>query len=152
MKTDLVILGLIDRNIQSGYDIMKQLKKLTVKNANIKFGSIYHALKKSTDNGWIKKTGSTRDGGNPEKHIYKITPEGKKHLKKAARKYFSDKDVFFDADLTLMVLDELDPESIEERTQVVKDKLASIKEKDSLYLSYIEQHLRAELAWLKSLQ
>ncbi|MBN2039784.1 MAG: PadR family transcriptional regulator [Spirochaetes bacterium] len=151
MKTDLVILGLIENNVQSGYDIMKQLKKLTVKNANIKFGSIYHALKKSTDNGWIKKTGSTRDGGNPEKHIYKITPEGKKYLKKASKKYFSDKDVFFDADLTLMVLDELDAESIEERIQIVKDKLAMIKGTDTLYLSYIEHHLKAELAWLKAI-
>jgi DNA-binding PadR family transcriptional regulator len=151
MKTDLVILGLIEKNIPSGYDIMRELRRLTVKNANIKFGSIYHALKKSTDNGWIKKTGTTQDGGNPIKHIYKITPEGKKHLKKSARKYFSDKDVFFDADLTLMVLDELDPESIEERIQVVKDKLSRIKGTESLYLSYIEHHLKAELAWLKSL-
>ena len=151
MKTDLVILALISRDIQSGYDIMKQLKKLTVKNANIKFGSIYHALKKSTDNGWIKRTASTREGGNPEKHNYKITPEGEKYLKKAVRKYFSDKDVLFEADLTLMVLDGLDAESIEERVDVVKNKLSSITKSDSLYISYIEYHLKAELAWLKTL-
>ncbi len=151
MKTDLIVLYMIGKNFKSGFDIMKELKKLTVKNTNIVFSSIYHMINKSIDKGWIKKTGSIINNGFPEKHIFEITLKGKKYLKGAIKKYFRNNEILFDADVTLTVLDNLDAELINERIGIVQDKLSAIGNNDSFYLNYLKHHLKAELEWLKSL-
>ncbi len=152
MNTELIVLGLISKNVCSGYDIMKQIKEASVNSSKIKYGSVYYALKKAVENGWIKKTGSKKEGDNPEKHIYKITPDGEKYLKRKSNQYFEKNELHFEADLTLMILNSIDMESIEEKQDAIKKKLTEIEKSDSMLLSYLEHHLKAEFAWLKSLK
>ncbi len=152
MNTELIVLNLIAENDCGGYDIMKRIKEATVNNANIEYGSIYHRIKKAVSDDLIKPKKTIKGQGKPDKIVYQITPKGEKYIKKRFNQYLDKNHIHFDIDILLMFLDKVDQEFIEERMEVVKEKLASINGKKSVLLSYLEYHLKAEMAWLKSLQ
>jgi DNA-binding PadR family transcriptional regulator len=120
------------------------------------------------DNGWVKRVGTEKEGGNPERYIYQIMPAGRKYYKKMLKQYFDHTMIHFDIDIVLMFYNSLQPEQkeafIEDRMEAVKEKLAAIKEKveeetklpeDKSHIhvfTYLENHLKAELSWLKSLK
>jgi len=167
MKIDITILGLLmDENLY-GYEIKKKIVERLEDYVDIKFGSIYYAIKKAVDNGWVKRVGTEKESGNPERYVYEILPSGRKHYKKLLKQYFDTHLIHFDIDIVLMfykyLSDEQREQFIEERMSLIKNKLETIKnkieeekkipEEKSNYkiFSYLEQHLRAEMSWLKSL-
>ena len=165
MKVLLTILGLLNKGNLYGYDIKKKINENSVGYVDAKFGSIYYAIRKALKSGLIKQKGSEKEEGNPERYVYQITPEGKKFLKKGIRKYFDTNQLHFEIDILLLFLNSLDKEQkenyIEERIEILNDKLTKIKEKikelpkssDNLHVfTYIENHLKAELAWVKTLK
>lgn len=167
MKIEITILGLLmDENLY-GYEIKKKIVDRLEDYVDIKFGSIYYAIKKAVDNGWIKKIGTEKDGGNPERYVYSILPEGRKYYKKILKQYFDHKFIHFDIDIVLMFLSSLSPEQkesfLEDRKEMIKDRLNAIKNKieteskvkDSAAINvytYLENHLKAEMTWLKSME
>ena len=165
MKILLTILGLLNKSNLYGYEIKKMINEYSGGYVDAKFGSIYYAIKKSLNSGWIKQKGSEKAEGNPERFVYQITPEGKKYFKKGMRKYFDINQLHFDIDILLLFLNSLEGEQmatfIEERTEYLNDNLNSIREKikdtpktsDNFNVfNYIENHLKAELLWIKSLK
>lgn len=151
MNTELIVLSIIAEQDCGGYDIMKRIKEATLNNANIEYGSIYHRIKKAVSDDLIKSKKTIKGQGKPDKIVYQITPKGQKYLKKKLAQYLEQNQIHFDIDIVLMFLDNIDKEFIEERLELVKGKLASIDGKDSVLLSYLEHHLKAEMAWLKGL-
>ncbi len=167
MKIEITILGLLMDGNLYGYEIKKKIVERLEDYVDIKFGSIYYAIKKAVDNGWVKRVGTEKDSGNPERYVYEILPAGKKHYKKLLKQYFDKVLIHFDIDIVLMFLKNLTAEQkeqfIEERVALIKGKLDSIKGKiedekkvpeDKSYLkvfSYLEHHLKAELNWLKTI-
>jgi DNA-binding PadR family transcriptional regulator len=168
MKIEITILGLLLEENLYGYEIKKKIVERLEDYVDIKFGSIYYAIKKAVDNGWVKRVGTEKEGGNPERYIYQIMPAGRKYYKKMLKQYFEHTMIHFDIDIVLMFFNSLLPEQkdafIEDRIEAVKIKLAAIKEKidEELKLpeeksqlhvfTYLENHLKAELGWLKSLK
>ena len=166
MKIELTILGLLMEGNLYGYEIKKKIVERLEDYVDIKFGSIYYAIKKSVENGWVKRVGTEKESGNPERYVYEILPAGKKHYKKLLKQYFDTNFIHFDVDIVLMFFDNLTEEQkeqfLEERTVLIKDKIDSIKEKiekgsgeEKAYrhiLTYLEHHLKAELSWLKTLK
>lgn len=165
MKIEITILGLLMEGNLYGYEIKKKIVERLEDYVDIKFGSIYYAIKKSVENGWVKRVGTEKESGNPERYVYEILPAGKKHYKKLLKQYFDTNFIHFDVDIVLMFFDNLTEEQkeqfLEERTSLVKEKIDSIKDKiekdtnDNSYrhiLSYLEHHLKAELNWLKTLK
>lgn len=165
MKIEITILGLLMEGNLYGYEIKKKIVERLEDYVDIKFGSIYYAIKKSVENGWVKRVGTEKESGNPERYVYEILPAGKKHFKKLLKQYFDTNFIHFDVDIVLMFLDNLAEDQkeqfLEERTTLIREKIDSIKEKieknteDNSYrhiLSYLEQHLKAELGWLKTLK
>ncbi len=165
MKIEITILGLLMEGNLYGYEIKKKIVERLEDYVDIKFGSIYYAIKKSVENGWVKRVGTEKESGNPERYVYEILPAGKKHYKKLLKQYFDTNFIHFDVDIVLMFFDNLTEEQkeqfLEERTTLIKDKIDSIKNKiekdadDNSYrhiLSYLEHHLKAELSWLKTLK
>ncbi len=167
MKIEITILGLLmERNLY-GYEIKKKIVEKLEDYVDIKFGSIYYAIKKAVNNGWVKRVGTEKESGNPERYVYEILPVGKKHYKKLLKQFFDQHTIHFNIDIVLMFLNFLTPEQkeqfVEDRIEIIKNKLETIKEKISseknidnelsnyYVLTYIEQHLKAELAWLKSI-
>ncbi len=166
MKIEITILGLLmERNLY-GYEIKKKIVEKLEDYVDIKFGSIYYAIKKAVNNGWVRRVGTEKESGNPERYVYEILPVGKKHYKKLLKQFFDQNMIHFNIDIVLMFLNFLSKEQrtqfVEERTDLIKEKLEAIKDKISrekvtddelsnfFVLSYIEQHLKAELAWLKT--
>ena len=166
MRIELTILGLLIEGNLYGYEIKKKIVERLEGFLDIKFGSIYYAIKKALNNDWVKRIGTEKEGGNPERYIYQIMPAGKKYYIKMLRQYFEHNLIHFDIDIVLMFFKSLSDEQkeqfIEDRIITVKDKLTSIKEKMKeeakpaqnnsqihLYM-YLENHIKAELTWLKS--
>ena len=168
MKIEITILGLLMEGNLYGYEIKKKIVERLGEYVDIKFGSIYYAIKKAVENEWVKRVGTEKDGGNPERYIYQILPAGRKYYKKILKQYFDQTMIHFDIDIVLMFLNTLDDEQkdvfIEERKELLKNKLSEIKEKieveekkkgqeRNLHLyTYLENHLKAELNWIKSLE
>ena len=76
--------------------------------SDVKFGSIYYSLAKGLKNGWIEKAETEKEGGNPERYIYKITSNGKKTYKKMLKKYMMENETLFFVDPAVMLFDELE--------------------------------------------
>ncbi|HNR88829.1 MAG TPA: PadR family transcriptional regulator [Spirochaetota bacterium] len=168
MKIEITILGLLMEGNLYGYEIKKKIFERLEDYVDIKFGSIYYAIKKALEHEWVKKVGTEKDGGNPERYIYQILPAGRKYFKKALKQYYEQCLIHFDIDIVLMFYNTLPGDQreqfIEDRIDIIKEKLAEIRVKsegDSRagaegsqehLFSYIENHLKAELAWLKSLK
>jgi DNA-binding PadR family transcriptional regulator len=168
MKIEITILGLLMEGNLYGYEIKKKIVERLKDYVDIKFGSIYYAIKKAVDNDWVERVGTEKDGGNPERYIYEIKPSGRKHYRKLLKQYFEHNMIHFDIDIVLMFLNTLTADQkdqfIEDRTEAVKQKLVEMKEKiaDALkesdeqsqihLYSYLENHLKAEMNWLKALK
>ena len=162
MQTQLMILGFLMGGKLYGYDIRKKIVEKFSDLLDIKFGSIYYALRVAVQKGWVKSAGKEKDGGSPERFIYQITPAGEKHYIKTARKYFEDSKIHFEVDVMLLFLDVLPKEQKEqfkeEKIQYIMKKLEEVRKKiqnpeEKLHLplnAYVENHLKAELAWVKN--
>jgi DNA-binding PadR family transcriptional regulator len=167
MKIEITILGLLIEGNLYGYEIKKKIVDRLEDYVDIKFGSIYYAIKKAVENGWVKRVGTEKDSGNPERYIYEILPAGRKHYKKLLKQYFEKNMIHFDIDIILMFYNTLTDEQktafIEERMGLIREKLDSLKKKmeeekknvrqDNLpVLLYLEHHLKAEMSWLKAMK
>src|SRR4030042_5365520 len=161
MKIEITILGLLMEENLYGYEIKKKIVERLEDYVDIKFGSIYYAIKKAVDNGWVKRVGTEKDSGNPERYIYEIMPNGKKHYKKLLKQYFEKTLIHFDIDIVLMFFNYLSADQkkqfIEQRLALLRDKLDTLKGKiesekvnsneKSFYaiFTYLEHHLKAEM-------
>ena len=166
MKIEITILGLLIESNLYGYEIKKKIEDQLEDYVDIKFGSIYYAIKKAVDNEWVNRVGTEKECGNPERYVYEILPAGRKHYKKLLKQYFESNFIHFDIDIILMFFNSLQKEQkeafIEERTLHINGRIKSMKDKiskessnDSEYsrkqlFTYLLSHLEAELSWLKS--
>lgn len=74
----MMILGLV-RWMQPvhGYDVRRELLSWNAdKWANVQPGSIYHALRKLTEEGLLREVATERVGGRPARTTYETTPKG----------------------------------------------------------------------------
>lgn len=168
MKIDITILGLLMEDNLYGYEIKKKIVERLDDYVDIKFGSIYYAIKKAVDSGWVKKVSTEKDSGNPERYVYEILPAGKKHYKKLLKQYFDQNQIHFDVDIILMfykfLQDEYRSQFKEDRLDLIAEKMTAINKKleneksvpdDQSYkhlLQYLKLHLEAEKKWLESLK
>ena len=164
MRVELIVLGFLMTENLSGYDIKRKTEEQLKGFSDLKAGSIYYALRKANKNNWIKKVATEKEEGTPDKFIYKILPAGKKHFKNLLKEYFQNTFIHFNADMLLLHIDGLTQlqreEFLEERTEFIKMKMDHVKEAShnnitkinyKHILTYLEQHLKAEMTWLKSL-
>lgn len=78
--TIYIILGLLDHERLSGYDIKKKIDLMISHFWEVGFGQIYPTLKHLEGEGLIVKE-STESSKGPEKNVYAITPSGKAALR-----------------------------------------------------------------------
>ncbi|MFJ6195167.1 PadR family transcriptional regulator [Micromonospora sp. NPDC092111] len=74
----MMILGLV-RWMQPvhGYDVRRELLSWGADRwANVQPGSIYHALRKLTDEGLLRAVATEQVGGRPARTTYEVTPKG----------------------------------------------------------------------------
>lgn len=79
--TRLLVLGMLDIQPLSGYDIQQMLRISDAERwGGVLIGSIYHALKKLESEGYIELQ-SIEQTGHRQKAVYSITDKGRDHLK-----------------------------------------------------------------------
>lgn len=78
----LLILSILKIEDSYGYEIMKQLKKLSHERLVWKEGSLYPVLKKMEDLKYIKSYWNVKDFDRPRKY-YKLLPEGENALEQS---------------------------------------------------------------------
>lgn len=154
MKVTLLVLGQLQKGKMCGYDIQKEIAKVGKGRDDVKFGSIYYAIKKAVDNGWVKRAGTERTGNNPERYMYSITKEGKKFFKKHLYTYVFD--AGFNINTSVMFLENLTADQrisfVENRKEQIKNEIEEIKSvtQKSVLDYYILAHLKAEKEFLKT--
>ena len=80
--TQLFVLGLLNMQAMSGYDIQQRLSEWNVSIwGEVLAGSIYHALKKLEQQGYISIS-SIENTGHRQRAIYQITEKGRDYLLK----------------------------------------------------------------------
>lgn len=78
--TRLLVLGLLDEQPMSGYDIQQKIIGADAERwGGVLVGSIYHALKKLEQEKYIELSGIEQTG-HRQKAVYKITDRGKDYL------------------------------------------------------------------------
>jgi DNA-binding PadR family transcriptional regulator len=77
MSTRLVILGLLRDRPLYGYELKQIIEEHMGDWTNIAFGSIYFALNKLSEEGFIEKAGTEQQGNRPSRTIYQITEAGR---------------------------------------------------------------------------
>lgn len=85
-----MILGLVSwLQPVHGYDVRRELLSWDVESwANIQPGSIYHALRKLTEEGMLAEVATEQVGSRPTRTTYRITPKGDDEFQALLRKYW----------------------------------------------------------------
>src|ERR1700679_1450549 len=78
IENELLFLGLLAEGPKHGYEIKLQLEEDLTPNIGLQIKSIYYPLQKMQEAGLIEKETASRSGRFPEKHVYRITPKGRK--------------------------------------------------------------------------
>ncbi|MDO4721076.1 MAG: PadR family transcriptional regulator [Peptostreptococcaceae bacterium] len=93
--TRLFVLGLLNAQPMSGYDIQQRLVQWEVSTwGEVLVGSIYHALKKLEQEGHIRIS-SVENAGRRQKAIYEITDQGRSHLSELIRQALAESSIAY---------------------------------------------------------
>ena len=169
MSTKLVLLGLLKEKPFYGYELKHIIEEHMGDWTNIAFGSIYFALAKLNEEGFIEKISEEKVGNRPSRSIYKITEKGKNEFisllretwKKIDREYYSlDIAIAFSKALQI---DEIKgyiksrimkfEENLKYLQKHKEDQLSrkEVPSSAKAVFSHSEYHMTAELSWLKDL-
>ena len=80
MSVRIAILGYLSESDHHGYELKKKIENQMKGWADVKFGSIYYALGKLTDEKLVAEVRSEKEAGKPARTIYRITPTGRREL------------------------------------------------------------------------
>jgi DNA-binding PadR family transcriptional regulator len=147
MLTRLFVLGLLTQRPMAGYAIQVVLQlSQTQQWARVLPGSVYHALKKLADEGFVVLQ-ATEQAGNRNKAIYAITPTGKEELRKLLKEACSTPVLHFPSELyaALSFLDDLSREeivhAIDEQIAALERELASWNEGETKKAEFMQAPL-----------
>ncbi|MGG5259419.1 PadR family transcriptional regulator [Phycicoccus avicenniae] len=81
MTTGHVLLGLLSRGQQHGYDLKRAHDALFPSARPIAPGQVYAALDRAAARGWVELAAVERDGG-PDRRVYALTAAGRAELER----------------------------------------------------------------------
>ncbi len=169
MSVQLVILGYLRESDFHGYELKKEIQRYMGYWTDIKFGSIYNALRRLVESEAVEVVGEERQSKRPDRTIYRITAKGqelyehllKDLLKNFQRQYYDlDIGLFFGRSLAAPELCRLlqtrraDTEALYQKLEAAKQIPAHrfIPKISEIIIDHGLYHLQAELDWLKHCQ
>ena len=169
MTVRLVILGLLREKPLYGYEIKQIIEEHMSDWTSIAFGSIYFALNKLAEEGFIEKIQVEKQGKRPSREVYQITEAGREEFKRLLREVWKDQErQYYSIDVGLAFSDALPPEELmgymQERVRQLEYTLRYLDghEADEMnredmppmakaVFEHSRVHYQAELAWMKDL-
>jgi len=140
MSTRLVILGLLRERPLYGYEIKSIIEDHMGDWTNIAFGSIYFALGKLADEGYIEKAATEKEGGRPSRSVYRITDEGQGEFERLLREVWNTIDrQYYPFDIGLFFMSVLSKQEIITSLRSRVDQLEAV-------LQYLDQHQSESMA------
>jgi DNA-binding PadR family transcriptional regulator len=140
MSTRLVILGFLRGQPLYGYEIKRMIEQIMGDWTNIAFGSIYFALKKLAEEGFVEKAGTEQEGSRPSRTVYRITDAGREEFLRLLRKMWDSVErQTFAFDIGLSFMSALPIEEVKGHLRKRVTHLEHI-------LQYLEAHQAEELA------
>ena len=124
--TRLLVLGLLDDHPMSGYDIQQKISGADAERwGGVLVGSIYHALNKLEQEKHIELSG-VEQTGHRQKAVYKITNQGKEHLRSLVLDSLRASSVVYPTTLYsgLSLLEKIPRENARQALKEQKKKLA----------------------------
>ncbi len=166
MSVELVILGFLREKEYHGYELKKEIQRRMGQWTDIKFGSIYHALRKLVERGAVQKVGEEHRRGKPDRTIYRITGKGEEEflallrelLNRLQRVYLEfDIGLYFAGNLPPVELPKILESRIAEHKEILRI-LKAVKEMpihqqlpkvSELIIDHSIYHVEVEVKWLK---
>jgi DNA-binding PadR family transcriptional regulator len=169
MSTRLVILGLLRDRPLYGYEIKHIVEDHMGDWTNIAFGSIYFALKKLSEEGFVEKAGTEQEGGRPSRTIYRITEAGRVEFLRLLREVWREPERhYYTIDIGLAFIEALPSEEVkgylegriaqlegtlyhlaEHREEILA--MEQIPRKAAAVFEHSRLHFEAELVWTRNL-
>jgi len=113
MATRLVILGLLREQPLHGYEIKQIIEEHMGDWTNIAFGSIYYALGKLEEEGFVERVATEQEGNRPSRNIYQITEHGQVEFLRLLRDLWRvPQRRYFDFDIALFFIEALPREEM----------------------------------------
>jgi DNA-binding PadR family transcriptional regulator len=114
MTTRLVILGLLRERPLYGYELKQIVEEHMGDWTNIAFGSIYFALGKLAEEGYIEPVAVEQEGRRPSRSVYQITEAGQAEFLRLLREVWSEVERHYYAiDVGLVFMEALASEEVE---------------------------------------
>jgi DNA-binding PadR family transcriptional regulator len=82
-----VLVALTDDQLH-GYALLKRLRALEGR-AALRTGTVYAALARLQDEGWVAEVEAPTDGGDPRRRYYRVTPAGREAARAEAARLAS---------------------------------------------------------------
>ena len=140
MSTRLVILGFLRGQPLYGYEIKQMIERVMGDWTNIAFGSIYFALKKLAQDGFIEKAGTEQEGGRPSRTVYQITDAGREEFMHLLREVWSNVErQTYSFEIGISFMSAL---PIEEVKEYLRKRITHLEH----ILQYLDAHQMEELA------
>ncbi len=131
--TRLLVLGILDVQPMSGYDIQQTLQMTDAERwGGVLIGSIYHALKKMEHEGYVAVT-SIEQTGHRQKAIYSITDSGRTYLQSLIKESLKASSVLYPSTLysALSFYEKVPVEecqrALEEQRSVLTNEYSAVK-------------------------
>lgn len=131
--TRLLVLGILDVQPMSGYDIQQTLQMTDAERwGGVLIGSIYHALKKMEQEGYVA-VASIEQTGHRQKAVYSITETGRTYLQTLIKDSLKASSVLYPSTLysglsfyEKLPVDEC-RKALEEQRITLKDEYSAVK-------------------------
>ena len=167
MTTRLVILGLLRDRPLYGYEIKHIIEDHMGDWTNIAFGSIYYALGKLSDEGYVEQVGVEQEGARPSRTVYQITETGRAEFLRLLREVWTSfEQQYFAMDVGLAFMNALPAEEVKQylcqRVAMLEEILQHIQEHQEEQMAnpnipaqaravfeHSRLHMEAELAWTR---
>lgn len=85
-STSLLLLHLLDEHDMYGYQLAKEMERRSEEEFHVKEGTLYPALKKLEENGYIDSYWQEQEKG-PARKYYRITKDGKEVLVQKSKEW-----------------------------------------------------------------
>jgi DNA-binding PadR family transcriptional regulator len=139
MSVRLVLLGLLHDRPLYGYEIKQIIEEHMGDWTSIAFGSIYFALDKLAEEGFVEKVATEQAGNRPSRSVYQITDSGNEEFLRLLRESWQNIErEYFEIDICLFFMDRLSSTEVKGYLRARLDKL-----EESLH--YLQTHEASQL-------
>ncbi len=168
MTTRLVILGLLRDRPLYGYELKHIIEEHMGDWTNIAFGSIYYALGKLAEEGFVEQVGVEQEGARPSRTVYQITEAGRAEFLRLLREVWASFErQYFAIDVGLAFMNALPvgevKQYLQQRVTMLEEVLQHIQEHQEDQMAnpnvpaqaravfeHSRLHMEAELTWTRS--